>query len=487
MASTATDASSPEERARLEWLKCKLSSAYFINEYCQIYDATEGTWIPFKLWPEQIQVLHELDNHKWVVALKARQLGMTWLVLCYILWKMVFHPAFTALVFSRRENESIYLLSSDRLRGIYKRLPEWAQVRQILTDSSHTWQLSNGSVVYAFPTSAGDSYTAGFVFVDEADLVPDLPALMNAVKPTIDGGGQIILLSRVDKKTPSSLFKRTYLAAKAGLTKWRAIFLPWWTRPERDQTWYEDQKADVFQRTGSLDDLYQQYPSTDDEALLPPTLDRRLPFTWLKQCFQLMDPIDPSEVNFYLPGLRIFKPVYNLGEFFVSGDPAEGNPTSDDSVGHVLDISNGEECAVLAGKFEPSVFAEYLAKLARYYNNAPILPERNNHGHAVIATLNTLDGAFCVKGVDDKPGWMSSNKGKALMYTNAADMFRDRELIIHSQETMDQLASIDGSTLRAPEDNHDDFAVSFCLGAIGVKQGDVNAEYGESPTEGYRG
>jgi hypothetical protein len=481
---TTTTAPSTEELARTEWLKCALSSAYFINEYCYIYDATVGEWIPFKLWPEQIAVLDDLDHHPWVVALKARQLGMTWLILCYILWKMIFHPSFTALIFSRREIESIYLLSKDRLKGVYSRLPDWAQVRQVLTDSSHTWQLSNGSVAYAFPTSAGDSYTAGFVFVDEADLVPDLPALMNAVKPTIDGGGQIVLLSRVDKRTPSSLFKRTYLAAKAGLTRWKAVFLPWWTRPERDLAWYNDQKNDILHRTGSLDDLYQQYPGTDEEALLPPAADRRLPFAWLKQCFIEKEPL---EVDFYLPGLRVYVKPYLLGEFYVSGDPAEGNPNSDDSVGHVLDASNGEECAVLVGKFEPSIFAGYLAQLSRYYNMAEILPERNNHGHAVIAVLANEPDVVCISGFDGRPGWVSSSKGKALMYTNAADMFRDKELTIHSQETLDQLASIDGATLRAPDECHDDFATSYCLGAIGVKTAGVILEYGESPTEGYRG
>ena len=483
----AEELTTAEAIARREWLKCTLSSAYFINEYCYIYDATLGNWIPFTLWPEQRQVLADLDEHKWLVMLKARQLGMTWLVLCYVLWRMLFYPSFTALIFSRREIESIYLLSKDRLRGVYNRLPEWAQVRQILTDSSHTWQLSNGSVAYAFPTSAGDSYTAGFVFVDEADLVPDLPALMNAVKPTIDGGGQIVLLSRVDKRTPSSLFKKTYLAARAGLTKWKAVFLPWWTRPERTPEWYDEQKQDILYRTASLDDLYQQYPATDEEALLPPTMDRRLPFAWLKQCYEEMDPLDATEAGFSLPGTRIYRKPTLLGAYLVSGDPAEGNPTSDDSVSHVLDTMNGEECAVLAGKFEPSVFADYLALLSFRYNNAPILPERNNHGHAVLMALNDVPNITCVAGFDGRPGWVASSKGKALMYANAADAFREKRAIIHSEETLNQLASIDGATLKAPEGDHDDYSTSYCLGLVGIQTQDITVEYGTSPTEGHRG
>jgi len=484
------DGSTPvnfEELARLEWLKCSMSCAYFVNEYCYIYDAGVSDWIPFKLWPEQESALQDFEQNKWIVALKARQLGMTWLVLCYILWKMIFHPSFTALIFSRREIESIYLLSKDRLRGVYNRLPEWAQVRQVLTDSSHTWQLSNGSVSYAFPTTAGDSYTAGLVFVDEADLLPDLAALMNAVKPTIDGGGKIILLSRVDKKTPSSTFKKTYVAARSKLNNWKDIFLPWWTRPERDLAWYEEQKNEIIHRTGSLDDLYQQYPATPEEALLPPTMDRRLPYAWLLQCYIDKEPIGILESDIFLPGLRIFVKPHLLGEYIVSGDPAEGNPTSDPSVGHVLDTSSGEECAVIEGKFEPAYFADYLVSLSRYYNGAAILVERNNHGHAVLLALSDVPDISIVKGHDGKAGWMSSSKGKALMYATTADLARDREFIIHSEETLNQLSSIDGTTMRAPEGDNDDYATSFGLACVGVVGAGVVVEEGVSPAQGHRG
>lgn len=472
---------------RLEWLKCTRSAAYFIDKYCYIYDATESKWIPFKLWPAQVDILNDLVANRLNVILKARQLGLTWLVLCYILWRMLFHPSFTAMLFSRREVESIYLLSSERLRGVYKRLPEWMQAKEILTDASHAWQLSNGSVAYAFPTTAGDSYTASFVFVDEADLVPDLAALMNAVKPTIDGGGGMTLLSRVDKDTPSSIFKKTYLAARAKKTPWKANFLPWWVRPGRDEVWYEEQKADILYRTTSLDDLYQQYPATDEEALKPPTLDRRLPWAWLNRCYKPEEPLDESEVEVSVPFLKVWrKPVY-AEEYVIGGDPAEGNPTSDDSVAHILAVSSGEQVATLAGKIEPGMFADYLTLLATWYNHAVILPERNNHGHAVILSLRDVHNIDCVKGLDGAEGWQTNGKSKAIAYTHAAESFRDQETIIHDEDTLNQLASIGGSTLAAPEGSHDDYAVAYVLALLAIQYGAVSVEVGGSPTSNYRG
>jgi len=471
---------------RQEWLKCRESFSYFVYNYCYIYDATAALWIPFQLWEGQMHVADVLVKDRLVVILKARQLGLTWLVLCFMLWRMLFHPIFTGLIFSRREIEAIYLLSKDRIRGVYNRLPKFMQVRQILTDSAHIWQLSNESVVYGFPTSAGDSYTASFAFVDEADLIPDLDNLMTAVKPTIDGGGGMVLLSRSDKETPNSRFKRIYNGAARGLNTWTPIFLPWHTRPERTKEWYEEQRLDSLTNTGSLDDLFEQYPSTAEEALRGSTLDKRFPISWLKRCYDEQLPLQ-EEPEVAIPSVEIFIKPQLHHEYVIGADPAEGNPGSDDSVSIVMDVFTGEEAAILSGKFEPSVFAEYTDMLATYYNNAEVLPERNNHGHAFILAMEEIHERDVMKGPDGKEGWIATHKGKALAYTDAADALRDRLVTIHSVTTFTQLASIKGDTLKAPEGDFDDYAMAYVLAIKARKASGVHAEYGENPTSGYRG
>jgi hypothetical protein len=437
-----------------------------------------------------MQVLNAYASDRLVIVLKARQLGLTWLTLCYMLWRALFHPVFTGLAFSRRETEARYLLSNERLKGIYKRLPDWMKVKKFLVDASLHWQLSNGSVIYGFPTTAGDSYTAGFAFVDEADLVPDLDNLMTAVKPTIDGGGQMVLVSRVDKENPNSPFKNIYKAAVAGENGWTPIFIPWYERPGRTQEWYEEQKADIFGRTGALDDLYEQYPATDEEALRPPELNKRFPSKWLDAVYDPIDPLPDEKTGIYLPGLRVYAmPKYKY-EYIVGADPAEGNPTSDDSVAHVVDYLTGEEVAVISGKFEPSIFCEYVAQLCRFFNHAPILVERNNHGHACINTWNTHEDYYDIMvlyGLDNRAGWFTTQKGKALMYGAAADAMRDLETIIHDEVTYSQLHMIGGDKLEAPEGELDDHAVSFSLTHTGIRLIGVFAEFGADPSAGYRG
>jgi hypothetical protein len=458
----------------MEVHKCRKSFPYFCETYCRILadEGDGGAWVPFALWPEQRRVARLLQERRLVVALKARQLGLTWLVLAYALWLLLFFPAATVLLFSRRDDEAVDLLKN-RLRGMYDRLPEWLKARSVEVDNDHEFQLSNGSRALAFPTTAGDSYTATLAVVDEADLCPDLDRLMRAVKPTIDGGGRMVLLSRADKSKPLSPFKRIYQAARGVDGAWASVFLPWHARPDRTQAWYEAQKKDIQDRTGALDDLREQYPATEEEALAPRELDKRFPFAWLQNSYRRAEPLSvfpPGSTPPALPGLVLYA-VPHVGRRYVIGaDTAEGNPGSDDSALTVLDVDSGEEVASLAGRSEPATFAAQIDAVSRYFNRAPAMVERNNHGHAVLLWLreNTQVSRQC--GHDGSPGWLTNTKGKALLYDGAGEAFRDGEAVIHSPETFSQLCSVEGSTLRAPEGEHDDRATAFVLALAGRKK-----------------
>ncbi len=469
---------SPRIAALREFRKCKRSFAYFADTYCHILadeGGGPGAWTPFRLWPEQIRLARVLQAERLVIVLKARQLGLTWLVLAFVLWLVLFYPVAQVLLFSRRDDEAVDLLKT-RLRGMYDHLPTWLKVRAFNVDNDHEWELSTGSRVLAFPTTAGDSYTATLAVVDEADLLPDLDRLMRAVKPTIDGGGRMVLLSRADKGKPQSPFKKIYTAARQKLTNWVPLFLPWSVRPGRDAAWYESQKADILHRTGCLDDLAEQYPATDTEALAPRTLDKRIAPEWLQQCLdespgrmwenkQSHDRPPPA-----IPGFVWYIAPKPRGRYVIGADPAEGNPTSDQSAATVLDADTGEEAASLAGLYQPEVFGAHINSIGCWYNNAPVLAERNNHGHALLLWLRDHSRLARLVGYDQKPGWLSNTKGKALLYDRCAEAFREQKTKLHSWLTYCQLASIEGASLRAPEGEADDRADSYALALMGKEK-----------------
>lgn len=452
----------------VEWNKCAGNLAYFIRKYVKIYDNKQREWIDFDLWAEQEEVANLVLDNPQTIILKARQLGLTWLLLAVALWMMIFHPIAVILIFSLREIEAKYLLSKDRLKGMFKRLPMWMRPK-IITDKDTEFALSNGSVARAFPTSAGDSYSATLVIVDEADLVPDLNGLLQSAKPTIDAGGKICLISRSDKEQPASDFKKIYRAAAEGKSSWKSAFLPWYVRPSRTKEWYEIQKADALETTGSLDNIYESYPATAAEALAPKELNKRISPRLLQKVYQAMKPLDTfsmelSDDVLNLPNLELYRLPEEGKKYFAGVDPAEGNPNSNDSSISVID-EDGEEVALLRGKFEPDVTADYAEKLCIFFNEANCLVERNNHGHSVLLSMRTRRVSVMF-GNDKKPGWNETTKNKHLLYDNLAETVRTEDCVIHSTEVFVQIASIEGSTLSAPEGMLDDSSDSFALAIL---------------------
>ena len=442
---------------------CYYSPTYFIHNFIKIYDSVTNVWIPFKLWPAQALSLKVMEKNHRIVLLKARQLGMSWLSLAYALWEMIFYPSATVLIFSRRETEAIYLLSNDRMRGMYSRLPKFLRTESISRDSSREWALSNGSTARAFTTNSGDSYAGTLAIVDEADLVPDLDKLLRSVMPTIADSGKIFLVSRVDKNTPESAFKNIYKAAVAGKNDWASIFLPWYARGDRTKEWYAEQERDSLTRTTAKDALYEQYPATDREALAPPTLDRRFNYIVVDECFWEIEPLPDQASKVFVSELILYQNPEPLMRYVIGADPAEGNPNSDPSDIVIINKVTGEEVAYMSGKYEPTVFARKIELLSLAYNFAPVLVERNNHGHTVIAWLKENTKVDLLKGLDKKTGWHTNSKSKAMMYDTLSDDFMDKSVEIHSANVYNQILSIEGSTLSAPKGMHDDGALAFAL------------------------
>jgi hypothetical protein len=205
------------------------------------------------------------------------------------------------------------------------------------------------------------------------------------------------------------------------------------------------------------------------EALAPRSLDKRIAPQWLQQYYREQSPLaalPPGAPS--LPGLEVYALPQAGRDYVIGADPAEGNPTSDASALTVLERKSGEEVAALAGRFQPAVLGAHIDAVGRWYNRADVMVERNNHGHAVLLWLRDHARLSRLRGLDDGEGWLSSTRGKALLYDAAADAFREGRTVLHSFATFTQLSSIEGASLRAPAGEADDRADAYALACAAI-------------------
>lgn len=465
----------------LEWARCEASPEYFIATYVQIKH--QRRWVPFALWPAQSEALHAFSDHKKIAVLKARQNGLSWLALAYGLWRLIFRPGSTVLVLSLREEEALALVR-DRLKPMFSRLPEWMRPQASSEGVKH-WTLEatlddSGnpvrSVCVALPSNRGDSYSADVVIVDEADLIPRLGTLLESVEPTIEDNptGHLFLISRVNPDDPGSAFQRIYSHAVQGEGDWHPVFLGWRANPNRTDEWHRKRCAEALERDGSLDAVRSQYPETPEEALAPRSQNKRIPPRWMEQVTDLMEP-QHFEGAPALPGLRLYVEPVPGRAYIASVDPSEGLETGDASPTQIVDKVTGEQCAVLDAHLDPTGEGpRATAALCRYYNKAPAIVERNNHGHAYIAALHRL-GVQVLPGPDGKPGWNATSSSKPQGWDVAASAVREVDCIIHDRKTALQVGAIDRTTLAHPGKRKgatacDDLAQSWMLAMVARAQ-----------------
>lgn len=458
----------------VEYAASLADCAYFLDHFAVIDDAQghgEGSGtMPFRLWPAQVGVVWGLMTTPLTIILKARQLGISWLCCGYALWLCLFHPGKLVLLFSQGELEANEMLR--RVGAMYDRLPAWMRDLNPYAKPPNAGELlwANGSRVRSLPATqrAGRSFTASLVIMDEAAHMQWAGSLYTALKPTIDGGGQLVVLSTANGI--GNLFHLLWTKATAGLNSFSTVFLPWWSRPGRDQAWYA---AKVAEET-EPGKVKQEYPESAAEAFL---VSGRVRFQSEWVTAQAARRHEPLSVNFLAPAFRNDPSlvVYGLPvvgrEYIVAADVAEGLEGGDYSSAVVIDRESWEELADFHGHWEPDEFARGLAAIGLVYG-ADIVVERNNHGHAVLATLKALGYPKIAKGKDGRPGWLTNAKTKPQAIDSLAVALRDRLAVVKTAATLDEMliyrVGPDGET-GAPSGYHDDRVMKWAVGIGWIK------------------
>lgn len=218
---------------------------------------------PFVLWPQQADVLQRMTDERLLVILKARQLGISWLACLYALHLCTTRKGQPVLCLSRGQLEANELVH--RISYLYHHHQDKAILPALTADNTADMSWSNGSTVISLAATrdAGRSLTAALAILDEWAFMRWPKETLAAVKPTIDAGGKLFIISSAD--APGSDYHSFWQGASSGDNGYGAIFLPWYARPDRGTGW-RDQK--IVEANGDTSSVIREYPENADEAFI---------------------------------------------------------------------------------------------------------------------------------------------------------------------------------------------------------------------------
>lgn len=261
----------------LQHAACGLSFTFFLN-FLKLQDVRTGGVTKFRPWQHQAELAELFETGQSVIILKARQLGVSWIIAAYVLWKAMYQPYAVILLISKTGKPDALELM-EKVDDWYRYLPEWLRTRQTkyTKDLPSYMEFANGAKIIALGSTedAGRSFTGSLVVVDEAAFHPYAETNYAAYKPTLTGEhpGQLIMCSTANG--PIGLFHDLW--QDSTLTK---RFYPWWAAPYRQtknehgytgepsMEWLERERAD-FKGLPSL--FRAEYPANAAEAFTSST------------------------------------------------------------------------------------------------------------------------------------------------------------------------------------------------------------------------
>lgn len=153
-------------------------------------------------------------------------------------------------------------------------------------------------------------------------------------------------------------------------------------------------------------------------------------------------------------------------EYIVAVDTAGGGAEGDFAAVQVVEVQTGLQCAELRERLGPAETARVAAELAREYGGAMVVVERNNHGSAVLAYLETRERYERVYERAGQRGWLTSAATRPEMIARlrvlleqAAGRFQSRRLL---EECRSFVARGDGR-MEAAAGAHDDLVMAMAI------------------------
>lgn len=469
-----------------EWRKCAPSwekstvdekvqaFLYFCSTHWYIRHPERGR-IRFELFDAQIECVFMWLTERYSISLKARQIGFSTLISTFCFWSTFFYPDRAIVMLSKTERDAVKLLEKAKYGGRF--LPDWMKFRgPVMNVNQSRIGFSNESYLESLPSASdparGESvYT---VVVDELGLLPNSDEAWAAIEPIADVGGRVIMLGTAHGE--GNLFHKLWVGSQNGTNRFKGLFFPWWSG-DRNEEWYEAKKRDLPDWQ-----LAQEYPADADEAFL-----RSGHPVFNVDTLKAMVAVEPTRGHLaaeptgpvFAEGdrgpLRVWEVPQEGSRYVVGADVAEGLEHGDYSCAFVIEAKSRRVVAAYHARVDTDLFgSDVLFNLGRWYNQALVGIEANNHGLTTNKALHRVgyNPIYRQRPVNrgtgaqasEILGWRTTAITKPLAIDELNLALRDGQLHIFDAETHVELRTFvregDGKMHGSP---HDDRVMALAI------------------------
>lgn len=213
-----------------EYLKCKNDKKYFINTYCYFNHYKNGS-VLFKTYPYQDYLIDELNDNNFNIILKARQMGVSWMLAFDVLHTLLFDERHQSILYMGNNLQSAEAIIT-KIRFIHSNLPHFLQ-RNFIENNRRSIVFDNHNQLKAISatTTATRSHSSTYAIIEELAFIKDAENIIYSITPTLTYSYSklVITSSPLNNK---GWFHKMWIDSINGKNKFNPIKLTWMLNPE---------------------------------------------------------------------------------------------------------------------------------------------------------------------------------------------------------------------------------------------------------------
>lgn len=412
----------------LEIGKCIKDPVYAIENFLETFDQTQKSFVRFKLFPKQRELITSYTKERFNIVMKPRQAGVSTTTAAYIAVITAFadpnNPQ-RVLILANKQETAIEFLK--KVKDFTSQLPSWMNVWSggnswfdAEKNSAKHYRLTNGSEVKAVATSldALRGYAPTLLVMDEAAYIEGGEEVYAAAQPALSTGGRAILIS-----TPNgmdALYYKTYVSAKTKEktnNPFNIVEMRWFQDPRYNvgMRWQKKNDAgDVVEEIEEMD--YPKFEQLEAEGWIPTspwfemmcgqlnnnprTIAQELLCAFNGSGDNVIDTkyieyqrknnvIDPIRTEWLDGNMWIWEDPQLGHEYILSADAASGSADDYASI-CIYDFTTGNQVAEYHGKIAPDTLGEIAVEYGNRYEAFTVVDTTGGYGVSTVLKMIEL-------------------------------------------------------------------------------------------------